>query len=323
MLITACVPTYNSELTIRETILSLVNQSKPFYKIKVYDNQSTDKTRDIIKMLMKEYENLELIINEKNVGAEGNFTRCIMGAEGDLCVIAHADDVYDMNFSKSNIHYFSTYPELSATFCLANEIDDSSHIVGRRYIPKELNRNSFTKISKEQGISLFYSYANFVTCPSVVVRSKIYKEQIKFWDGSTYNTSADLDVWMRLLETGDLGFINKPLINYRVAEASYSYRVAIIRTSKHDIFKVLEAPKNELFSIKHKSQLLFLLNKDFAARFLNTLRLKNLDKIKSFKWESDFDFTNIIKNGFHSSWHFKMMCSIIGLRLLYFVTRVL
>lgn len=323
MLITACVPAYNSELTIKETILSLVNQSYPFFKIKVYDNQSTDTTRDIIRELMNDYENLELIINEVNVGAEGNFTKCIMGAEGDLCVIAHADDIYDVNFAKSNIKYFTIYPDLSAIFCLANEIDGSNQLIGKRYIPKELSRNSFTIISKEQGISLFYQYGNFVTCPSVVVRAKIYKEQIKFWDVSTYNTSADLDVWMRLLEVGDLGFINEPLINYRVAQASFSYRVAKIRTLKHDVFKVLEAPKNELFARESEGQLSFLLNKDFAVRFLNTLRLKDVNKIKSFIWESDFDFIKTIKHGFHSTWHFKMMSAILGLRLIYIVSRVL
>lgn len=323
MLISACVPTYNSETTIRETILSLINQSNPFFKIKVYDNVSTDKTRDIIKELMIDNENLELLINEKNVGAEGNFTRCILGAEGDLCVIAHADDIYDFNFAKTNVDYFSLYPDLSATFCLANEIDNSSHVIGRRYIPRELSGSAFTKISKTQGVGLFYQYANFVTCPSVVVRSNVYKEQIKFWDGATYNTSADLDVWMRILETGALGFINEPLINYRVAEASYSYRVAKIRTDKHDVFKVLEAPKNELFAKEYKDDLNFLLNKDYAVRFLNTLRLKDTDKIKSFKWESRFSLNKTTKIGLHSFWHFKMMSAILGLRLIYIASRAL
>lgn len=323
MLISACVPTYNSDTTIRETILSLINQSFPFFKIKVYDNQSTDWTRDIIKELMIDNDNLELFINETNVGAEGNFTKCILGAEGDLCVIAHADDIYDFNFAKANVNYFSLYPDLSATFCLANEIDSSSDLIGNRYIPKELKNSAFTKITKEQGIGLFYKYANFVTCPSVVVRSNIYKEQIKFWDGSTYNTSADLDVWMRILETGALGFINKPLINYRVAEASYSYRVAKIRTAKHDIFKVLEAPKYELFAKENKEDLNFLLNKDYAVRFLNTLRLKDTDKIKSFKWESHFSFNKTIKLGLHSFWHFKMMSAILGLRMIYVASRAL
>lgn len=323
MKICASIPTYNAESTVRETILSLVKQTYPFYKIRVYDNQSSDKTRDIISKLMNEFENLELIVNEVNVGAEGNFTKCIQEAEGDLSVIAHADDIYHADFARRNVEYFSEYADISAIFCAANEINESGEIIGRRYIPRDLNRNDFTKVSKQQGMSLFYKYANFVTCPSVVVRSNIYRDRIKIWDGSTFKTSADLDVWMRLLETGDFGFINEPLINYRVAQASYSYRVAKVRTEKHDIFKVLEAPKNASFAKIHRDELNFLLNKDAAVRFLNILRLKKLNQIKMYLWDCEFDLLKIIKLGLNSFWHFKMMAAILGLRIIFVISRLL
>ena len=75
--ITASVPAYNSESTIKETLESLLAQSYPFEQIKIYDNNSTDKTRDIVIHLMEKHKNLFLIESETNLGAEGNFSRCI------------------------------------------------------------------------------------------------------------------------------------------------------------------------------------------------------------------------------------------------------
>ncbi len=323
MLITASVPAYNSESTIKETILSLSHQSYPFYKIKVYDNKSTDSTRSIIKQLMSEITNLQLIENDINVGAEANFTRCISEAEGDLCVIAHADDIYLPDFAKEYVEFFKSSSDLSAAFCLANEINAKGTVVGKRYLPAQLKKNARTILTKERAIKLFYQYGNFVTCPSVVARSDIFRNHIKNWDGTTYNTSADLDVWFRLLESGKFGFINKPLINYRVAEASYSYRVAKIRTHKHDIFKVLEAPKNVRYMRENKNELNFLLNKDYANRFLNVLRTRDRDQIKAYSWECDFEMFACLKSGVTSPWHFKMMAAILGLRILYKLKGVL
>lgn len=323
MLITASVPAYNSESTIKETILSLANQSYPFSQIKIYDNKSTDNTRSVIKELMKDVRNLILIENEENVGGEGNFTKCIGEAEGDLCVVAHADDIYHKDFAKKNVELFESDSNLSGIFCAANEIDGYGEVIGKRYVPSELRHSDSTKLSKEEAIKLFYKYGNFVTCPSVVVRSNIFREKIKIWDGSTYKTSADLDVWFRLLDVGNLGFINDTLINYRVADASYSYRVAKVRTEKHDIFKVLEAPKNARFAKDNQRELNFLLNKDFANRFLNTIRAKDLERVKAYSWDCDFDLTRIIKMGFASGWHLKMMSAVLVLRMIYKIKRVL
>lgn len=323
MKVIASIPSYNSASTIEETILSLNSQTHPLYKIRVYDNQSTDNTREIVKELMCSISNLELIVNETNLGAEGNFTKCIAEASHDLCLIAHADDVYNKDFIKSAVEVFVNNQDVVATFCAANEINDRSEVIGKRFTPEELKKDSIAIIDREKGMSLFYQYGNFVTCPSVVARSTVFREKIRIWDGKTYHTSADLDVWMRLLEHGSMAFINKDLINYRVAEASYSYRIAKIRTAKHEIFRVLEGKKYEDYAKKFHKNLNFLLNKDSANRFLNVIRKKDKALIRSYQWEARFNFLSIFKVGISSYWHFKMMFAILVLRAIYTLARVL
>lgn len=323
MKIVASIPSYNSASTIKETILSLCSQTYPFFKIRVYDNQSTDNTKKIVNDLMSSFSNLELIVNEENLGAEGNFTKCIADASEDLCLIAHADDIYHKDFVKNAVEVFLNNQEVVATFCAANEINGRSEIVGKRFTPEELKKDSIAIMDREKGMSLFYRYGNFVTCPSVVARSGVLREKIRIWDGKTYHTSADLDVWMRLLEHGSMAFINKDLINYRVAEASYSYRIAKIRTAKHEIFRVLEGKKYEDYAKKFHKNLNFLLNKDSANRFLNVIRKKDKALIRSYQWEARFNFLSIFKVGISSFWHFKMMLAILVLRTIYTLARIL
>jgi glycosyltransferase involved in cell wall biosynthesis len=323
MKVIASVPTYNSETTIEETLYSLIKQSHPFHEIRVYDNHSSDKTVEIVSQMMKVCPILKLIMNEVNVGAEGNFTRCISEAEGDLIVIAHADDVYHLDFNKNVVAEFLKNDQVVASFCAANEIDQAGKVIGKRFIPHEIDLESSSYLNKVQAMELFYKFGNFITCPSVVVRSSIMREKIKTWNGTTFKTSADLDVWIRLLDYGDMVFINKNLINYRVAEASYSYRIAKRRMTKHDIFLVLESDENKVFGHKFRTYLNFLLNKDYANCFLNTLRTKDQKQISVFNWNTDFNFFHLVKVGTSSFWHLKMLFAILGLRAMYLLKRLL
>lgn len=323
MKIVASIPAFNSASTIKETIISLVTQSVPFYKIRVYDNKSTDNTCDIVKEMMIEFPVIELVENEMNLGAEGSFTKCISEASEDLCLIAHADDIYHKDFVKHVIDVFAHNQSVVATFCRSYEINGKGEIIGSRFSPGEITKNEVSYLVKEQAITLFYKYGNFVTCPSVVMRSDVLRNKIKIWDGKTYNTSADLDVWMRLLDFGSLAFINKYLINYRVAEASYSFRIAKIRTSKHEIFKVLEGEKYKVHAKNHEKNLRFLLNKDYANRFLNVLRTKDCNQIRQFNWAEPCSLLSVVAQGFSSRWHLKIMIAIVSLRILYAITRLI
>ena len=92
-LVCVCIPTFNSAATIRETLASIVNQSYKHLNIHVVDNDSTDDTLQIV--LEFNDPRIRLYKNKINVGAEGNFNRCIQSATGEYTAIFHADDIYE------------------------------------------------------------------------------------------------------------------------------------------------------------------------------------------------------------------------------------
>ena len=308
--VTLCIPLYNAETTIGRTLESLVNQDYPLYKIKIFDNVSTDSSRDICRDVAKKYSFIELHVNETNIGAEANFTKCIMEAEGDYCALVHSDDIYESDFVSRSLDVLENNPDCVATICGAYEIDSNEFIIGKRFIPKEISKHEISFLTRQDLLVLIYKYANFITCPSVFVRSSVYVEKIKVWNGQNYKTSADLDVWLRLSEFGKIASIRNPLMKYRVADASYSYRIAKKRTTKHDVFLVLDQYQN----VSNISDYNFLALKDQAIRSLNMIR--NNKREVGFPCEVKFNFFLVLKKMCHSKWHFKMGLAILAIKIL-------
>lgn len=304
--VTLCLPVFNSAQTIRETLESLVNQSYPIFKLKILDNCSEDSTIAICTEFATKYSYIEIIRNVHNIGAEANFSKCIQEAEGDYCSIVHADDVYHKDFIKYSIETCELNPGCIGTFCAANEIDGEGTVIGERFFPAEL-KNELTFLSHDSLVKLVFKYSNFITCPSVVLKSEIYKDKIKIWNGIDYKTSADLDVWLRASLFGSICAINKPLMNYRVAEASYSFRIAKKRVTRHDLFLVLE---NYLTS-EVREDFEFLQLKDQSIRAFNIFRNKSVEI--EYPIEVKFSLLLVLSKMLASRWHFEMGLAIISI----------
>lgn len=308
--VTLCIPVYNAEKTLARTLESLLAQDYPISKIKIFDNLSTDNSQKISQEFAEKHPSVELHVNEKNLGAEGNFTRCIMATEGDYSALVHSDDIYEKDFISKSIEFLDSRPDCIATFCGALEVDANENVIGERFLPPEIEKKAVTVLTRNDLMKLVFKYSNFITCPSVIVRSSIYREKIKYWSGEKFKTSADLDVWLRLSEFGNIAAIKKPLMKYRVADASYSYRVAKKRTTRHDLFLVLDCYKNE----SNISDYNFLALKDQSIRSLNIIR--NQKREICFPNEVKFDLVLVVKKMGQSKWHFKMGLAIIAIKAL-------
>ena len=76
-------------------------------------------------------------------------------------------------------------------------------------------------------------------CPSCMVRSKLYKEFAPF-DGDRFETSADLDMWLRVLEKHPICILEERLMSYRLSNIHGSYWYSYFRTEQADFFRVMD-----------------------------------------------------------------------------------
>ncbi len=237
-LVCICIPSYNNENTISETLGSILNQTYKNIIIKIFDNASTDASIEIIKEYENKYNNIQLFKNEKNIGGEANFTKCIEGLEGDYGAIYHADDIYESIIVETQVKYLSKN-DISAVFVRADLIDDNGNNIGEQFFPKELKNKSYHQFDFNQLFTLILKYDNFLITPSVMAKVDIYKNKIKSWNGTKFKTSADLDVWLRFSEVKEIGLITDKLMSYRLSTASFSYRTKFSRVVTRDMFLVI------------------------------------------------------------------------------------
>ncbi len=87
------IPVYNRETLIMETICSATNQTFNNIEIIIVDNNSTDKTWEIIKEAAMSDSRIRVFQNDTNIGPVNNWSKCFDYAEGDYIKILWSDDL--------------------------------------------------------------------------------------------------------------------------------------------------------------------------------------------------------------------------------------
>lgn len=236
-LVSVCIPTYNSGATLGETLASIFGQNYPRLEILVVDNASTDNTIEVASRF--DDPRIRIHSNAENIGAEGNFNRCIELASGEYTAIYHADDLYTARMVAEQVDFLERHPEADGVLTEAVVIDWCGREIGAISIPDELRRKGAVSVDFPALLSALLRHSNFLICPSAMVRTEIYKNDIKGWRGELFGSSADLDVWLRIARRSRLGLLPAKLMKYRVSDAQYSAKVRY-QTERADFFRVMD-----------------------------------------------------------------------------------
>lgn len=235
-LVSICIPTYNAALTVRETLLSILAQTYSNIVVHVSDNASTDETLDIVESLND--PRIRIHRQQMNLGGEGNFNKCIQLAEGKYTAIFHADDLYEPQMVEQQVAFLESHTQAGAVFTEAALIDESGKNIGAIRFPDNLG--SYEQVYDfEKIFKAVLEHSNFLVCPSVMARTKVYQEDIKQWRGEQFKSSADLDVWLRIASKHPVGLLPKALMKYRISDHQFSARVRL-QTDRPDFFLVIE-----------------------------------------------------------------------------------
>lgn len=276
-LVSICVPTYNVQKTIYDTLVSLINQTYINFIVLIVDNASTDKTLEIVSKF--EDSRIHIYKSSENIGGEGNFNRCIELAKGKYTAIYHADDIYAPDIIELQVAYLETHLSAGAIFTQANLIDENGVNIGNISLPKKIKNNENT-YEFFQIFKAIMRHSNFLVCPSAMLRTNIYQNEIKKFRGELFNTSSDLDVWFRVLQNHSIGILPERLINYRISKSQHSAKLRA-RITKSDFFLVMEY---YLAKEKVKTRLV-------ASDYLYYARVERTDRILravNFYLQGDF-----------------------------------
>jgi hypothetical protein len=231
--VSVCIPAFNAERTIAETLESLLAQTYRRIEITVADNASTDRTAQIVRS----YPTVRYVRSEENLGGPANFDRCIGLAEGDYVAIYHADDVYDPRIVEREV---ALHEATSVALVMALDwwMTEDGVIWGRSRLPRDVPAG--VPLAYEQVLVALARHTNtFLRAPTAMLRSTAARE-LGAWDPS-YPDAGDVDLWLRLARAGGIAIIDEPLVKYRVSAGQWSARSERGRVAKSDIFNVLDA----------------------------------------------------------------------------------
>lgn len=242
-LVCICVPTYNAAATLAATLESILAQTYRDISVLVVDNASTDDTAGIARAFAARDPRLQLVSHAENVGAEGNFDRCLALARGAYTAIFHSDDIYTPAMVAEEVAFLEAHPEAGAVFAMTDTIDEDGPgaLPGRPYrLPPGLRPGPSGLFTFPEIFRAMLRNGNFLLCPGAMARTEVYRDHVKKWSSARYGSSSDLGVWLKILEKYPIGVINKPLFRYRVSRASFSYGAGRAKTGPHDMLAVFE-----------------------------------------------------------------------------------
>jgi glycosyltransferase involved in cell wall biosynthesis len=247
-LVSICIPAYNAESTIAETLDTVLAQDYPCLDIVVSDNQSTDNTKSIVQ----EYANhgVRYVYHSegrpdwaakmsKYIGGFANWNYVLSQGHGDYLCLFHSDDLYEPSIVRKQVLVMQENPQVGAVFTMLRAIgeDGKPSRFGKTYLPLELHGRQVFEFNEL--FNAILKYFNFLPSPSVMIRRKAF-EEIKGFNERQFFTSADLEMWLRIACHYDIGIINEPLLNYRLSEKQFGSQYHNLRTKTWDYFLVID-----------------------------------------------------------------------------------
>jgi glycosyltransferase involved in cell wall biosynthesis len=115
-LISIFIPVYNREKLIGETIESAINQTYKNIEIIIVDNNSTDKTWEILKSYSQKDKRIKIYRNEENIGPVRNWRRCFEYAQGEYAKFLWSDDLIAPEFIEKTLPYLINNPDVGFVF---------------------------------------------------------------------------------------------------------------------------------------------------------------------------------------------------------------
>lgn len=104
--VSVVIPTYNEEDTIEECLKALVAQERPLDEIIVVDNNSTDRTVEIVEEFCKKNSYIKLL-TEQQQGVQFARSRGFNNATGNIIARIDADTIVDPGWVTAIEEYYS------------------------------------------------------------------------------------------------------------------------------------------------------------------------------------------------------------------------
>ena len=202
---------YNCENTLDEAIQSIVNQTYKNWELILCDDGSKDNTYKIALKYSKQFPNIQVYQNKKNMGLNYSLNKCLQYAEGEYIARMDGDDISLPERLEKEVAFLEEHSEYA--------------IVSTPM--KYFDAEGIFKVGKSKGEPLVTNFAKgtpFCHAPCMV-RGEAYDAVKGYTESPKRIRVEDWDLWIKMYKMGYKGFVlDEPLYLMRDDRNAYSRR---------------------------------------------------------------------------------------------------
>lgn len=178
------IPLYNKELSIKNTIQSVLEQSFQEFEIIVVNDGSTDKSASVVESIHDERIRL---VHQNNQGVSVARNRGVREARYNWIVFLDGDDLWEENHLSTFAEMIMKYPN-DKVFCTSHS--KSKYKGG--YVPKDIGEYEIIDDYFEEVMK----HVDFIWTSATCINKSVFDNVGGFPVG--INRGEDLDLWARI-----------------------------------------------------------------------------------------------------------------------------
>ena len=214
--VTVLLTCYNHLAYLPACVAAVRSQTFSDFDVVVLDDGSTDGSREWLRENVV-WPGWRLVFNERNLGTYGTLNAGLVLATGEFVAVLNDDDLWAPTKLDRQVAFMDAYPEVGLVHTDGEFIDGSGNVTPGSPLGFEFPRTA------TGDVLLDLVAANKIIASAALVRRRCFDELGGF--NEAYFGSGDWEMWYRVAEVWQIGFVAEPLTFYRVHGSNASHKL--------------------------------------------------------------------------------------------------
>ncbi len=237
-LVSVLIPNYNYSKYLGECLESVLTQTYDNFEVIVSDNQSTDNSYEIMARYREKFLNrgiwYDILQNKRNIGSAGNTEKCFSRSEGEYFIWLSSDDSLEPDAIDNMVKALEKYPSAGCVMTHRNEVDDKGT---RKETAPFYNQSCFIHGEEQAAV---YMMAGIAVSSQILFRKITYITMLHS-KSLRFQLAGDWYDNFLMACVGDIVFIKKALVNYRVHGENETSRAELNLVQIFEHYNLLNA----------------------------------------------------------------------------------